>query len=181
MSERPGSGLHGIRCTIGNVGGTDISDPLRRDRFAETSLAVSPHYFVEATRRNSAQMQIALAPADRQAQAAGALHDTYVEDALRRDVVRHLLPSARVTLAGRKAELPHHRHLTITLRDARRVTILLDQGFGAWRSESFVRHDFGKDARAQARTIASLNVGLRSLDPRGTPMTIDIGLPNIVN
>lgn len=55
---------------------------------------------------SGAGIHVALAPAERSARTPYAVYDAYAEDAVRRDVLRRLLPSARVTLAGRKADLP---------------------------------------------------------------------------
>jgi hypothetical protein len=155
---------------------SDIASIGYSDRYLLTPLTLALLHEVigGAPGSHGASVQIALAPGERSARVAGAVHDTYAEEAVRRDVLRHLLPAARVTLAGRKTELPHHRQLTFTLRDGRRVTILLDQGFGGWRTDGFVRHDFGKDARAQARAIANLEVSIRTADPSGTPLTIEV-------
>lgn len=102
------------------------------------------------------------------------MYDAYAEDAVRRDVLRNLLPSARIAVASRKTELPHHRRLTFELRNGRRVTMLLDQGFGGWRTQGEVRHDFTAPAGAQARSITSLNPPLRVAEARGTPLTIEV-------
>ncbi|HXC89321.1 MAG TPA: DEAD/DEAH box helicase [Stellaceae bacterium] len=123
---------------------------------------------------SGANIHVALAPAERSTRFPYAIYDAYVEDAVRRDVLRRLLPSARVTLTGRKADLPHHRRLDFELQNGRHLTMVLDQGFGAWRTQSDVRHNFTAAADAQARSITSLNPPLRAAEARGTPLTIEV-------
>jgi hypothetical protein len=70
--------------------------------------------------------------------------------------------------------LPHHRRLDFELQNGRHLTMVLDQGFGAWRTQSDVRHNFTAAADAQARSITSLNPPLRAAEARGTPLTIEV-------
>jgi DEAD/DEAH box helicase domain-containing protein len=146
------------------------------DRYLLTPLGLGllREVLIGAPSGSGAKVEVTLAPADRSARVPCALHDAYAVDSVRRDVLRHLLPSARISLAGRKTELPHHRRLTFTLQDGRRMMILLDQGFGSWRTLGEVRHDFAATPAAQARTITGLNTQLRTAEPRGTPLTIEV-------
>jgi hypothetical protein len=146
------------------------------DRYLLTplSLALLREVLSSTPGGTGASVHVALAAGDRSARSPCAVYDAYAEDAVRRDVLRHLLPSARIALAVRKTELPHHRLLSFTMRDARCVTMLLDQGFGGWRTHGEIRHDFTVAALAQARSIASLDSPLRATDARGSPLTIDV-------
>jgi hypothetical protein len=121
---------------------------------------------------------IMLAPAGRSERRPNAMHSAFDDDILRRDVTAALFPNARITLANRKAELPHYRRLEIELADGRRVSILLDQGLSGWRTSAFVRHDFGKAPAAQAREIIAVQVPISAETPRGYPATVGlIGSP----
>ena len=77
---------------------------------------------------------------------------SFSDDGQRRKVIQALLPKASVDIRA-KADLPHARSLNLTLGDGRRVVLLLDQGFGAWRGEGEMRHDFKNDPPAQARAL----------------------------
>jgi hypothetical protein len=121
-----------------------------------------------------AAISIALAPADRSERRPGAMHSAFDDDALRRDVAAALLPTARVALADRKAELPHFRRLGVSLADGHRLSILLDQGLGGWMTTGFVRHDFGRPPTAQAREIAVAQARIVAETPRGYPATIEL-------
>jgi hypothetical protein len=102
------------------------------------------------------------------------MHSAFDDDLLRRDVATAMFPNAHIELAGRKAELPHFRRLGVSLADGHRVSILLDQGLGGWRTTGFVRHDFGRPPAAQAREIAALQVRIAAETPRGYPATIEL-------
>ncbi len=119
-------------------------------------------------------MSIATALSDRSLRRPDAIHDAYPDDSVRRDVLRHLLPAARVEPFKRKAEVPHHRRLDLRLRDGRRVLVLLDQGFGGWRAQGTVRHDFAAAAVVQARLIRDLQVSLTAAESRGCPATVEV-------
>jgi len=142
------------------------------DRYLLTPLSVALLREVLASTPGGtgADVRIALAPADHFARLPCAVYDGYAEDAVRRDVLRRLLPS----LADRKTELPHHRRLNFAAKNGRCVTILLDQGFGGWRTRGETRYDFTSAPVAQARSIASLDVPLRATETRGTPLTIEV-------
>ncbi|WP_136646419.1 DEAD/DEAH box helicase [Tabrizicola sp. YIM 78059] len=82
------------------------------------------------------------------------MHHNFPGDALRREVLRHLLPGASIELRA-KADMPHFRRLSVWLKDGRRLDILLDQGLGAWSAAGSQRHDFSASAAAQARALSS--------------------------
>jgi hypothetical protein len=70
-----------------------------------------------------------------------------------------------------KADLPHARTLCLVLGDGRKITILLDQGFGGWRSQGAPRHDFRAKAAAQAQSIRSASYSVAA-DARGVPLLL---------
>ena len=81
---------------------------------------------------------------------------TFADDATRRAVLQALLPNAQIDVRG-KSELPHARSFALRLGDGRSITILLDQGFGAWRARCAPKHDFSADAAKQAQVLKSLD------------------------
>lgn len=122
----------------------------------------------------SAVVSITTATSDGPSRRQDAIHDSCPDDSFRRELLRHLLPAARIGFLRRKADVPHHRRLDLRLRDGRRVLVLLDQGFGAWRAEGFVRHDFAAAAATQARRIRELQVSVAAAEPRGCPATVEV-------
>ncbi len=52
---------------------------------------------------------------------------------------------------------------------APKLTMLLDQGFGGWRSQGAPRHDFQAPAKAQAKAIRSASYAVRA-EARETPI-----------
>ena len=80
----------------------------------------------------------------------------FADDAARRAVLQALLPNAQIDIRG-KPDLPHARSFTLRLGDDRNITILLDQGFGAWRALRALKHDFSADPAKQARLLRSMN------------------------
>ncbi|WP_234732181.1 DEAD/DEAH box helicase [Acidocella facilis] len=121
-----------------------------------------------------ASVRINLAPADRPSRHPVTLHDSWLDDGLRRDVLRQLVPHAWVEMAARKAELAHHRGLRLRLRDGDSVTILLDQGFGAWTSASTRLHDFRATAPIQASALAALDIDIRRSTLMRCPVTVEV-------
>ena len=88
---------------------------------------------------------------------------TFPADATRGAVLEALLSNAQIDIRE-KAELPHARSLALRLGDGRNITILLDQGFGAWRTGGAPKHDFSAKPAQQARSLKSLNftIGVES-------------------
>ena len=97
----------------------------------------------------------------------------FTEDSIREDTIAALLPGASVNLS-RKADLPHARSLTLRLGDGRRLRLLLDQGFGAWRVEGSPRHDFRAPPAEQARAVRRTELQLRVSEERGVPILLEM-------
>ena len=102
----------------------------------------------------SARVRIDLAPSGTRGGDPWRVFDGFEHDRDRVAVLAALLPTARVTLAERKTDLPHRREFAFTLKDGRRYRLLFDQGFGAWRAiGSEIRHDFQALPDSQARKL----------------------------
>jgi DEAD/DEAH box helicase domain-containing protein len=73
-------------------------------------------------------------------------------------------------------DVPHGRYLDVNFADGAAVTIVLDQGFGAWAPprQVTVRYDFGTDATSQARRLVTLNAILQR---RGVGKTYLVAIP----
>ena len=113
-----------------------------------------------------------LGPRDR---TSGFLHDGFPNDELRLLVLRALLPGDADVAIRPKAELPHARRLGLELTDGRRVTLLLDQGFGAWRSAGAPLHDFQADPTRQAQALRMGKFDVRVEPGSEAPMIVEFG------
>jgi hypothetical protein len=115
--------------------------------------------------KESARVHITTARSDRPERPGWAIFHPFTEDGFRRQVVKALLPKASFNMLP-KANIPHARSLTVTLGDKRRVTMLLDQGLGAWRTEMPTRHDFRANPTEQARALRTSVFSVRA-EPTG--------------
>lgn len=125
-------------------------------------------------RPQSTAIHVISATYDGRPSRARSVFDAYDEDAMRREVATRLIPDARIDIRA-KPEVSHERRLTLLLQDERRIEVLLDQGFGAWRAVGKTRHDFSAAPEAQARTIQQLSCIVSSDCERGTPAIVYAG------
>lgn len=170
LVRREAPAVHGV------LSATGVDEIAYSDRYLLTPLMLGLLREVVGTAPGAAGARIAitLAPVDRPAAQPYAAHHAFAEDARRRDVLAALLPSSQITLARRKTDLPHHRRLDLRLADGQRVLILLDQGFGGWRTQSVVRYDFHATVAAQGRSIAGMQASVSAEHVRGYPATIEV-------
>ncbi len=91
-------------------------------------------------------------------------HDwAWVED---RDLaLKYLLQARRMELDLALNGAAHGRQIDLIFDDDSRVKIVLDQGFGPWRSPPFARFDFADDAASQASRIDKTNVMIAAQGP----------------
>ena len=66
--------------------------------------------------------------------------------------------------------------MTLTLGDGSRVTLLLDQGFGAWRAEGELRHNFSNDPAAQARALRAASFRVVVEPKSQVPIILEDGM-----
>jgi len=105
-------------------------------------------------RSDRGQVSVTTARLDSHQQIGWAVYHSFADDLSRREVLQALLPKKSSAVIRPKADLPHARRLRLALGDGRHITLLLDQGFGAWRAGGAPRHDFHGDPARQARAIA---------------------------
>ena len=98
-------------------------------------------------------------------------HD-FGDDQLRSEVLSALLPASRLETLRRR-DVSHARNLVLALKDGRRVSILLDQGFGAWTCDA-IRHDFSAAAPKQARELEERDFAVRISEPNGSPIVVEM-------
>lgn len=97
------------------------------------------------------------------------VHDWRAEDD-QKSVIEALAGSGGLEVNLRHADVPHGRYLSLSLGDGVLVTIVLDQGFGAWSPKRgvTVKHDFAAGPSEQAKRLATLNI---MLERRGVGAT----------
>ena len=144
------------------------------DRYLITPLSIRLLFEVLSTMPEigTAQVNIATARLERSERLGWTVFHSFSEDGQRRQLLQALLPKANIELRA-KADLPHARSLTLTLGDGRRIALLLDQGFGAWRTEAAARHDFRADPAAQARALRAAVFKVHSEPTSELPMVVE--------
>ena len=104
-----------------------------------------------------------------------ALHHSWGDDDLRKDVLREMLPRAAISLRA-KSDCPHARSLRMEFEDGSAVTVHLDQRFGAWRTAGrhAITFDGSADPQAQARKLVTVtaNVELHRGDQHASPLWV---------
>ena len=117
-----------------------------------------------------ARVSVDIAPDERPPSDPRFVHHNFPSGGIRKEVLQSLLPGAEVTLSP-KVQIPHYRAIRAELNDGRRVEILLDQGFGAWRATRSPRLDLHQSAAALARNLSSCDYGL-SADTPSVPVAV---------
>jgi len=145
------------------------------DRYLLTpvTLALLAEVIAAAPGAADATVTVALAPADRTHPNGWAAFHGFPADATRREVLKALIPEAEVKLCPRKADLPHHRALDVALQDGRRMRLLIDQGFGAWRADGVPRHDFRTQPDVQASSLRQAGIRVSAGDAQSSPISME--------
>lgn len=118
----------------------------------------------------TAKVVVDIAPDDRPPADPRFIHHNFPVGGIRAEVLKALLPNAFVEFRH-KPEMPHYRAFAVDLADGRRIEILLDQGFGAWRVKGTVRHDFVAAGTVQARMLSGAEYSLES-DELSVPVAV---------
>ena len=145
------------------------------DRYLLTplSLRLFSEVFHRIPGAKTEQLIVATARISQRGSPGWAVFHTFVEDRLRRAVMLGLLPGARIDLRD-KMQLPHERSLELILSHGRRITVLFDQGFGAWRTRGAPRFDFVADPPRQARSLKSLRFAVEAETGRDVPVVLQM-------
>ncbi len=98
---------------------------------------------------------------------------SFGEDTMRHSVIQALLPDADIHIRD-KRDLPHERSLRIDLGDGRRVELLFDQGFGAWRTAGSPGYDFSATPAKQARNLKTANFAVEAESGREVPLVLQV-------
>jgi DEAD/DEAH box helicase domain-containing protein len=83
----------------------------------------------------------------------------------RRDVLNLLSQQRGLDLDLAEAGAGHGRVMTLHFADGAVVKLVLDQGFGPWRTPRYARFDFGQDAAEQARKLGSYSALVEARGP----------------
>ena len=102
------------------------------------------------------------------------ISDDFEDETARRQILQELLPDAVIDIRSRK-QVPHARSFELSLGDGRKITILLDQGFGAWRAQSAAGHDFRADPSRQARALKRLDFSVGADPSAAVPIIVQEG------
>lgn len=151
-----------------------VSEVVYRDRYLLTPLHFRLLHDVLAAfpgKRAGTRIEISTAHYDRPEQTGYQAYHPYPKDRERRAVLEKLFPRAQVSILP-KVQQPHARSLELKLNDDRRLQILLDQGFGAWRSTDPVRHDFRESPHRQAMKIKQNDIRLHMGEKNGAPLIL---------
>ena len=88
------------------------------------------------------------------------IEHNWKSDRDREIVFRDYAASLKLALELQIGDLPHARQITLATQSGKRIHILLDQGFGAWRPERYIDFDFRARAESQARQLKGLDFTL---------------------
>lgn len=120
--------------------------------------------------RRDAAVHIDIARDDRPSSDSRFVHQNFPTPAPRLGVLQALIPAAHVQM-HEKSQLPHSRKFGVELADGRRLELLLDQGFGAWRVRGAVRFNFQLTADKLARELAELSFAV-DVDQPAPPIAV---------
>jgi DEAD/DEAH box helicase domain-containing protein len=98
-------------------------------------------------------------------------YHAYQKDGDRKAILEQVFPSGTVMIGPKPAQ-PHARDLELKLNDGRRLLILLDQGFGAWRIEGAAQFDFRAPKPQQAEVIKQAGLRIRTIEEQGSPVIL---------
>lgn len=152
-----------------------VSVAVYRDRYLLTPLNLKLlHEVMESLpgKSPSTRIEISTAQLRRNEQPGSQAYHAYADDKARQAVLEGLFPGSTVSILP-KAKQPHARSLEMELNDGRRFQILLDQGFGAWRADGPVRHDFRDTPDRQAVKIKQADIQLRMNENNGAPVIME--------
>lgn len=118
------------------------------------------------------QVEIGTASLERARPSGYCAYQDFTEDRQLAGVIRLLFPGADLQLQ-QKLKLPHARRLEIVLANAKVLNLLLDQGFGAWRTEGIARHDFSATPDEQAKAIKESTYSVLMGQRGGMPIVLE--------
>jgi hypothetical protein len=140
------------------------------DRYFLTPLNMTLLAQVLAAAPGAPKLSITTARLERAGDPGFLVFHPFAEDERRKEAMRELWPQAALSIRS-KPEIEHARSLRLVLGDGRKLTMLLDQGFGGWRSQGAPRHDFQAPAKTQAKAIRSASYAVRA-EARETPVVL---------
>jgi DEAD/DEAH box helicase domain-containing protein len=144
------------------------------DRYFLTPLNMTLLAQVLAAAPGEPKLAITTARLERAGEPGFLVFHPFAEEERRKEAMRELWPQAALSVRP-KPDIEHARSLRFVLGDGRKLTMLLDQGFGGWRSQGAPRHDFQAPAKAQAKAIRSASYAVRA-EARETPIILWEGL-----
>ena len=145
------------------------------DRYLNTptGLALLASTLRTLPKAHGARLKVDIGRRDPGGRPTTGVNDDIQSDATRRDVLQALLPSGTITVLPR-SDMPHYRSLTLRLSGGGQVIVLLDQGLGAWRSKTFVAHDFSAASTKQADRLAQPGWDVAIHRAEASPISISL-------
>ncbi len=160
--------------TVASIRTHGVRDAIYTDRYLLTPLTLRLLWEVIRRMPGSRDLRLTVSTARVSSSERNrwAIFDTFSEDGMRSKILQELFPDARIDVRHRTG-LPHERSLQLRLEDGRSITMLLDQGFGAWRARGTPRHDFAADPVRQARALKTLDFGVAVETGREAPLVLE--------
>jgi DEAD/DEAH box helicase domain-containing protein len=152
-----------------------VTNIVYTDRYLSSPLAVRLLAEVVAEmpgRIVGAQVRIQTASRGSGRNPGRTIFHSFEADGLRRAVIADVLGTTDVTIQSRH-QMPHARSLELRLNSGATMRLLLDQGFGAWRSVEEVPHDFRAPSEQQAISIKKLVATVCTEHLRGSPVVLE--------
>ncbi len=148
-----------------------ITSPLTARLLVDTISQI----FSASGSRNATLIVETRMPRDQQGQGWQIWHD-WRAATMQKEAISLLGRQSDVTVDFRHTDVPHGRTLDLFFADGSAVTVVLDQGFGAWAPPRHVtvRHDFAASAEVQAKRLSKVNAVLQR---RGIGSTYLVAIP----
>ncbi len=143
------------------------------DRYLLTPLSLRLLY--EVVRNlpggEACKLQISTACRSGQLKRCFKIFHTYPDDLLRRKALEMLFPRGQIIIHD-KFEVPHARSFALRLGDGRKITILLDQGFGSWYANVALNFDFRIEPTEQVNILKLLNFEVNVHKGQNVPIVL---------
>jgi len=160
---------------IASIQNNGIRNAIYTNRYLLTPLTLRLLFEVVRAIPGSKKMDLNISTArvSRTETQSWTIFHAFSEDRIRQEVLQKLIPNAQIDIRD-KIEIPHERSFQLHLSDGRNITILLDQGFGAWRAGGAPRYDFTDSSAGQARFLRNLDFRVEVERAREVPIVLEM-------
>lgn len=163
-----------VPLVIASLQSNKIDKVIYTDRYLLSPIALRLLFEVLRTMPGLDETDVAVSTArlSKPGRQGWAVFHNFSDDTTRRKVLEGILPDARINICD-KTDLPHARSFSLHYQDDRVITILLDQGFGAWRAVGAPKHDFRTEPAIQARLLKSQKFKVVIETGREAPIVVE--------